>query len=144
MIQFVNLTNSVGWQRIVLKFSGTLKRRRSSQQFVSKESYIYDFISSASKSLHADFIKNLPIFSCYSSSIRGTVFLLVRWLVGWCQRVSRSMKCLKDALYHNDTVFYALCITVSAYYTICIEDTINFVCIMHMIPRILLVKAEMK
>ena len=30
---------------------------------------------------------------------------------------------LKDALNHNGTVFYALCITVSAYYTLCIEDT---------------------
>ena len=36
---------------------------------------------------------------------------LVGQSVGQCQRVSRRMKCLKDALNHNVTVIYVLCIT---------------------------------
>ena len=41
-----------------------------------------------------------------------------------CQRVSRSMKCLKDVLNHNVTVFDVLCIIFIAYCTLCILATI--------------------
>ena len=61
-------------------------------------------------------------------------------MVGWCQRVSKSMKCLKDALNHYVTVFYVLCITFNAYYALCIEDTmLFFVHYPYMILRILLI-----
>ena len=64
------------------------------------------------------------LFSCDSSSICGNVGLMVCRSVGLCQQVSRSMKCLKDTLNHNVTVFYVLCITFSEYYTLCIVATI--------------------
>ena len=70
---------------------------------------------------------------------------LVGWLVvGWSQRVSKSKKFLKDALNHNVTVSYALCILLCAYYTLCILNTMSFLCIMHMILRILLVVERLK
>jgi hypothetical protein len=49
------------------------------------------------------------------------------------------MKCLKDAINHNVTVFYAICIIVSAYYKLCIEDTM-LLFIMQMILRTLLLE----
>ena len=58
-------------------------------------------------------------FSCNSSSKCGNVGLSVCLSVGWCQQVSRSMKCLKDALNHNVTMLYVLRITLSAYCTLC-------------------------
>ena len=61
-----------------------------------------------------------------------------------CQRVSRSMKCLKDALKHNVTVFYALCITVSVYTTLCIEDTMFFMQYANETETTSCRKAEMK
>ena len=55
-----------------------------------------------------------------------SVGLSVGLSVGRCQRVSRSIKCLKDASNHNVTVFYVLSNIFSAYFTLCIVGTIMF------------------